>query len=163
MYNAIEPNMRKEILLAIIVGILAGLGVTFGIYTLRQTLLRGSTPDKIEESRQKDQFATPAPSSSSLTIKSPTPDFLTNQKELQIVGKALPESYIVILAPTGEYITTADQDGDFATTIPLALGGNKITVTATTPEGQQESLVITAAYSTIDFNSPNATRSGSQP
>lgn len=150
--------MRKEILLAIIVGILAGLGVTYVIYSVRQAMLRSSTPSEIEQRRQ-ESAPTPSPTTSSLTIKHPALDFLTYENSVQVVGKALPESYIVVLAPKGEYITTADKDGDFAITVDLQEGGNKLTVVATTPEGQQETAVATAVYLTSPIESPVATPS----
>lgn len=152
--------MRKEILLAIVVGILAGLGVTYIIYTVRQAMLRNTTPSEIEQRRQ-ESAPTPSPTTSSLTIKHPTPDFLTSEASVQVVGKALPESYIVVLAPKGEYITTADKDGDFAITVDLQEGGNKLTIVATTPEGQQETAVATAVYLKEPLtNTPTATPSG---
>jgi hypothetical protein len=149
--------MRKEIFLAIVVGILAGLGVTYLIYNLRQSMLRSSTPSEIEQSRQQEP--TPTPTSSSLVIKQPVVDFLTDQDSVQVVGMALPNSFIVVLAPSGEYISTADQDGDFAIAVPLMLGGNKLTIVATTPDGQQETAVATAVYSTAEIPQ-SATPSG---
>lgn len=140
--------MRKEILLAIVVGILAGLGVTYVVYTIRQTMLRSSTPSEIEQRRQQDSAPTPTPTSTSLSIRQPVPDFLTMEKSVRVVGKALPDSYIVVLAETGEFITTADKDGDFALSVDLQEGGNKLTIIATTPEGVQESAVATTVYIT---------------
>ncbi len=151
--------MRKEILLAIVVGIIAGLGVTYAIYVVRQNMLRSSTPGEIEQSRQQEVSSSPTPTASNLTIKQPVPDFLTDQDSVQIVGKALPQSYLVILTETGEVITTADQDGDFAVTVDLIEGGNKLTVVATTPEGQQESLVVTAVYLSVLPTANTATSS----
>ncbi len=151
--------MRKEILLAIVVGILAGLGVTYLIYSLRQSMLRSSTPSEIEQSRQQEP--TPTPTSSSLVIKQPGVDFLTDQDSVQVVGRSLPNSYIVVLAASDEYLTTADADGDFAVTVDLIEGGNKLTIVATTPEGMQETAVATAVYNTADLSgSTAATTSG---
>ncbi len=139
--------MRKEILLAIIVGVVFGLGVTFAVYTLRQRLFRNTTPDAIEQSRNQGASNNPSPSpNSTLTIQRPLQDIATDQNSLQIVGRAQPSSLVVVLAGTGEFITNADQDGDFALTVTLVQGGNKLSVVATTPEGSQESTILNVVY-----------------
>lgn len=134
--------MRKEIILAIIVGVVFGLAATFGLYTLRQSIFRNTTPEAIEASKQGQQ-ATPTPSSNArLTITSPEQDFFVEEKTTQVVGRALPDSIIVVLANNNEFITTADRDGDFAVTVTLTEGGNKLTVIATTPDGSQDTAVL---------------------
>jgi len=149
--------MRKEILLAIVVGILVGLAITFGIYTIRQQLFRNQTPATIEESRSAG-VATPTPTASStLTLQKPEQDFLTAEDSVQIVGRALPESYIVILANETEYITSADQDGDFSQEVALEAGGNKLTVVSIASTGEQETITRNVVFSTIDLDAPATT------
>lgn len=162
LYNALARHMRKEILLAIVVGVVFGLGVTFAVYTLRQKLFRNTTPDTIEQSKQQTAGtgATPTPQTS-LVIKKPVQDLATDQETQQIVGRAQPNSIVVALAADDEFITTADQDGDFALEVALVLGGNKITVVATTPEGSQESTILNVVYAP-DLSAPTAT-AGGQP
>lgn len=143
--------MRKEILLAIILGIAAGLGLTLVLYTVRQRFGGNRTPSAIEESRQKS--ASPSPTSaSSLSIQQPTNNLLTSEATVRIVGRALPQSYIIILTPNNEFFTTADQDGDFAQEVELQTGANLITVNSTTPEGQQETVSLSVVYSTVNLD-----------
>lgn len=150
--------MRKEILLAIIIGIIVGLGITFGVYTLRQKLFQNDTASMIEESRQGSTSPSPTPLTN-LLIQQPEQDLLTREDSVQVVGRALPNSYIVILSNDTEYITTADKDGDFAQDVALVAGGNLLTIVATTPEGDQEQTVRNVIYSTIDLNAPTASGS----
>lgn len=150
--------MRKEILLAIIVGVIVGLAITFGIYQLRQTLFQNRTVEEIETSRQQDARPTPTPMSS-VSLQQPEQDLLTDENTVQIVGRALPDSYIVILANETEYITTADQDGDFAQQVDLEAGGNKLTIVAVTPDGEQETVIRNVVYSTVDLSINRATDS----
>lgn len=151
--------MRKEILLAIVVGVIVGLAITFGIYTVRQQFFQNQTPSAIEESRLGGTgIPTPTPTST-LNIQQPKQDLLTAQDTVQVVGRALPNSYIVILAVDEEYITTADQDGDFSQEVALEAGGNKLTIIATTSNGEQETVIRNVVYSTIDLENQSSTES----
>lgn len=154
--------MRKEILLAIIVGVVFGLGVTFAVYTLRQRFFRNTTPDAIEQSRQQGANTNPSPTpNSTLSIQRPLQDFATDQNTVQIVGRAQSESLIVVLANNSEFVTSADKDGDFALQVSLVQGGNKLTVIATTSEGSQESAILNVVYAP-DLTSLEASMEASQ-
>jgi len=150
--------MRKEIFLAIIVGIIVGLGITFGVYTLRQRFLPNKTVQEITNSREQNPSPTPGVEQKNLTIQQPENNLLTDQSEVKIVGRTIPNSYVTILTQGKEAITVADQDGDFAHDIILELGGNRVTVVASLPDGQQEEVVLSLVYSTADLDlSPTAT------
>lgn len=152
--------MRKEIFLAIIVGIIVGLGITFGLYTVRQQIFPNKTAQEIITSRLQNPTPTPVMGQHNLVIQQPENNLLTDQSVVKIVGRALPESYITILVPGNEYVTVADQDGDFAQDVDLDLGGNRITVVAIAPDGQQEEVVLSVVYSTADLSIPTATPEG---
>ncbi len=150
--------MRKEIFLAIIVGIIVGLGITFGIYTLRQRFLPNKTVQEIANSRGQNPTPTPGVEQKNLTVSQPENNFLTDQPEVKIVGRTLPNSYITVFTTEDEFITNADQDGDFAQDITLGLGGNRVTIVSVLPDGQQEEIVLSLVYSTADLSlSPTAT------
>lgn len=151
--------MRKEIILAVIIGIIFGLGVTFGLYFVRQRVLPNETAQKIEESRQQPATPTPTPQAKTLIVQQPDMNLLTKEGMVQVVGKAWPNSYIVILAADQEYVTTADDDGDFSQEIELSLGGNRLTVIATSVQGEQEQVVLSVVYSTVDLNPDESTAS----
>lgn len=146
--------MRKEILLAIIVGVIFGLGATFGIYTLRQKIFRNTTPDAIEQSKLGVE-SSPLPSGNSrLNITNPQQDTFVEEKTVQVVGRALPDSLVTILASGNEFIATADKDGDFSIEVTLVEGGNKLTVVATAPDGSQDTTVLNVVFTTL---TPTAT------
>lgn len=156
--------MRKEIFIAIIVGIIVGLGITFGLYTVRQKLFSNRTAQEIESSRQQDaQNGDTSNSNLNLIVQQPEQDLFTQDESVQIVGKALPESYIVILVGPREYITTADIDGDFAQTIEVDAGGNRVTIVATTQDGAQESVIRNIVYSTVDLEGNASASASPQP
>jgi hypothetical protein len=151
--------MRKEILLAIFVGLLVGLAITFGVYTVRQHMLRSKTVSEIEASRQLTATATPQPQLT-LALNEPSENLITDKTAVPVAGRAIPMSYVVIMVGTQEFITTADKDGDFAQTVNLQPDGNLITVTATTPEGKQETIARTVIYNPIPLTDLTATLSG---
>jgi hypothetical protein len=144
-------SMRKEIFVAIVVGILVGLAITFGLYSLREQIFKNRTAETIEETRK--QLAQPSPTPlSSISLQQPEQDLLTDEKTLKVVGRTLPGSYIVLLTPGNEYLTTADADGDFAHDVDLVAGGNRITIVVTSPDGKQETLVRNVVYSTVNLD-----------
>lgn len=151
--------MRKEILFAIFLGLLMGLAITFGVYTVRQHMLRSQTVSEIESSRQAPATASPTPLLT-LMLNEPAANVITNQESISVSGRALPLSYIAILVGNKEYLTTADQDGDFAQTIKLQAEGNLLTVVATTPDGKQESLARSVIYNPTSLEDLTASMSG---
>ncbi len=147
--HTLNQIMRKEILLAIIVGVVFGLGATFGIYTVRQSLFRNTTPEAIEASKLGVQSSpTPTPNNR-LNISNPAQDLFTQEKSTRIVGRALADSLIVVLAENDEFITTADKDGDFSVEVELIEGGNLLTVVATAPDGSQDSTTLNIVSTTL--------------
>lgn len=157
-------NMRKEILLAIIVGVIVGLGLTFGLYLLRQRLSDTSTVRTIEESREgknPESDETTETSTQSLVLQLPQADTYSETAELRVVGRAIPNSYIVTFVGPQEFITTADADGDFSKTITLQAGGNRVTVVATSPDGVQETVVRSVVFSSANLDAPTSSGSAS--
>lgn len=153
--------MRKEILLAIVVGIIVGLGITFGLYFLRERFQPRQTIEQLAGLGTVE--SSPSPTlEGALVIQQPRNNLYTQDSFTRIVGRSSPGSYIVILAEGNEYLTTADQDGDFSQEIQLTSGGNRVTVLSTTPEGAQEEVVLSIVYSTVDLSNPNATPSGEE-
>ncbi len=151
--------MRKEILLAIVIGIIVGLGITFGLYVVRDRFQPRQTLQQIAG----QQNATPTPVvDGNLQIQQPKNNFYTQDSTVRVVGRSLPNSYIVILADDAEYITTADQDGDFSQEIELTEGANRVTVVSTTPEGAQEQVILSIVFSTADLTTPASTPSGDE-
>ena len=153
--------MRKEILIAIIVGVIVGLGITFGLFTVRQRIFPNTTAREINSSREQNPTPTPTATQRNLVIQQPENNLLTDQSSVKVVGRALPNSYITILTPDNEALTVADQDGDFAQDVELDLGGNRVTVVAIAPDGQQEEVVLSVVYSTVDLNADTASAEAS--
>jgi len=141
--------MKKEVLIAIIIGFALGLVITFGIRTankaLKETAPKQEAQVEIEE---------PAPTPTAgllLTITSPEDNSISDQETIEVSGKTSTEAVVVILYPKGEKILEADEKGNFSTEISLAGGNNEIEISAHDLEGNDASQVLTVIYSTAEI------------
>lgn len=112
--------MKKEMFIAIFIGLTLGLIITYGVYRMRVAFLRGS--DNVTTSTTPDP--SPTPDTTSLTIFSPEDGSIQTQKELTVSGTTLPNAYLVLFVNNEDYISTADQSGNFSFNVILEDGGN---------------------------------------
>lgn len=139
--------MKKEAIFAIIIGIILGLAITFGIYKFRQTTAP-SAEDQIEKIEQQTPSDTTEPSNEKLLITAPKDESILSSSNLRISGNADANEMIVILVNDKEYITQADSIGAFAKDVELDQGGNIIEVTAIAADGKQTTVTQHIVVST---------------
>ena len=139
--------MRKEVILAIVGGVVLGLLVIGGLWWTNKATTEESlniTPTPVLE-----QPPTLIPVSSlSLEIISPEDEIIIEEEKITLEGKTAPESVVVVIYPEGENIVEADEEGNFETEITLVGGANEIKVTAYDEEGNQAEKSLTLVYST---------------
>ncbi len=117
--------MRKEVLLAVIFGIVLGGIILYGINLANKSVI-------ISESAEKSDTKTaPSPTiiEKSLKVVTPSNHTVTTDKTLSLVGKSLPESNIAIVSESDDIILQASPEGTFSATINLVSGENTIVVT----------------------------------
>lgn len=138
--------MRKEILLAVFVGITLGLMITFGIY-------QNSENNKTGQNSDTDQLINNPISTESaiiqdpqLVINSPEEELLTNEEELIVSGSGNPDSFVVILVNDVESISNTDESGNFSVKVKLIPGGNLIEINSIDEDGKQISKQRTVVY-----------------
>jgi len=138
--------MRKEILLAVFVGITLGLMITFGIY-------QNSENAKTGQNNDTDQLINNPASSESATIQdpqlminSPEEDFFTNEEDLIVSGSASPNSFVVVLVNDSESISNTDESGNFSIKVKLDEGGNLIEINSIDEDGKKISKQRTVIY-----------------
>lgn len=152
MITLIQP-MIKELSLAVIFGLLIGLGLTGTYYFVKQSnnphkntpqvVIPTSTPD----SSQPDQ-PTPIPLSTSvLEINSPQDNDIIATSKVTLKGNTNPKSFIIITTPLKNYQLNAE-DGSFSQSIDLEPGLNIINLTAIDQNDQESHLQISLTYST---------------
>lgn len=113
--------MKKEVAIAIVIGLVLGLVVTFGIYTAR----RSGTP--AQQSAEMLASASPdspgsSPTQNSLVISSPEDGLITSDKEVQVSGTTEANSFIFIFYDGSYKLEKADISGNFSSKIPTKPG-----------------------------------------
>jgi len=142
--------MRKEVLIAIIIGFGLGLVITFGIWTANRAL-KESAPSQ-EAPFEEIAEATPTPAAEVvLTITNPEDHSISDQEEITVAGQSLPEAIIVIIYEEGEKILEADENGHFETEIVLVGGDNEIEISAYDLDGNEVTQTLTVVYTTAEI------------
>lgn len=138
--------MRKEVLVAILIGIILGGLVAFGIWRANLAFL----PQKEETKTEQTASPTSKPdaSLSSLIITQPENGSVIPESKVIIKGAAAPNSTVVILTESNDFVTQADKDGGFEQEAELEGGPNEITVTAYDDSGNETTQTLTLVYST---------------
>lgn len=136
-------------ILAITIGFVLGLVITFGIWVANKSLKQTDTttvtptPTSLPASLGTSPIPTTQVTNNQLTITSPDDESIVAVDTITLTGKALPNSSVAILYEDGQMFTTTDSNGKFETDIPLVAGYNEITVTS-----DDSSQTITITYST---------------
>ncbi len=119
--------MRKEIIIAIVFGVLLGLIVAV-VMVVRVRQFGGQ--NQIGAGNQVTPKVTAKNSQlQPLEITSPAQDNITDKKTITIKGKALKQSLIVVESPIKD-LALKNEKEDFSISFPLSLGENIISVTA---------------------------------
>lgn len=139
--------MRKEVILAIIIGFALGLVITFGIWTANKALTKNKTQTPDQETTTQVDVVTPTPSFF-LEVSSPEDQSLSNEAKITLSGKTQPGATVVVAYETAEDIVDADENGAFASNITLVAGTNEIIITAFDANGNQVNKTVNVVYST---------------
>ncbi len=139
--------MRKEIIVAIAVGFIIGLIITFGIYTANRALKQKSQPTA-ELPSVEEPPSPPPPPTPILEITEPGNNLVVKKNKVTVSGKADPKTTIAILAEDFEDLLVADEEGIFSLEVPLTGGANEIKVVAMNKSGEKEEKIITIVYTT---------------
>jgi len=142
--------MKKEIIIAIVIGFALGLLITFGIWTANKAIKNKPTPTEETELITPIE-PTPTAAEFSLTIISPEDDSLINTSKVELKGSTVANAVIVIAEENGEKIIEADEEGSFATELALIAGTNEIKITAFNSEGDEVSQTLSLVYSTKEI------------
>lgn len=119
--------MKKEIIVAIVFGVLLGLIVAV-IMVVRVRQFGGE--NRLPGQNQVTPKVTAKNSQlQPLEITAPANDTITDTNKITIKGKALKNSLIVVESPINDLIFKNDKE-DFSFSFPLSLGENVISITA---------------------------------
>lgn len=141
--------MRKEIIVAVLLGLSLGLFITYGLYRTR-------TNDTTEEAQQIEETLTASPELevlSNLVLHSPEDESIVNESEVTVAGDTEPENFVVIFVNDVEYVTTADEAGAFSVSTELEIGSNVIQVYSLDEDGNETVAERVVIYTTQPLSS----------
>jgi hypothetical protein len=134
--------MRKEVILAIILGLILGAVIVAGYWRANST----------KQKPAPDATVSPTPSVSSsqelLTLTAPQEGDIFNAPVATISGTTLPTARVVIAGPNDEVFVKPSANGYFSQEITLDGGANKIQVAAIDASGQRSDKIIHLVFTT---------------
>lgn len=137
--------MRKEVLVAILIGVILGALVAFGIWRANLALLPKKEAVKTEQQPQPSPAEVPA---STLILTQPEDNAILSQDKAMIKGATIPGATVLILTNLDELVTQADKNGAFEQEVQLEGGPNEITVISYDEAGNETAQTLTLVYST---------------
>jgi len=141
--------MRKEVIIAIVLGFALGLVITFGIWKANKALKK-EVPEEVPVVEEVTLEPTPTPAFD-LQIISPADQSISEEAKITITGKTQPGSVIAVAYEKGEDIVEADSAGNFEVEVGLVSGINEIEITAFSLEGDEASKSLNIVYSTAEI------------
>ncbi|OGJ38299.1 MAG: hypothetical protein A2383_03510 [Candidatus Pacebacteria bacterium RIFOXYB1_FULL_39_46] len=137
--------MKKETIIAVLIGLSLGLFITYGVYQARTNISRRSNEPKLAMTEPTEDFA------GELILNSPLDESVQTDDSVIVSGTTLPNSFVVIFVGNEETITTSDNSGNFSVEVSLEEGPNIITVYVIDEDGQTLSVEKTVTTSDETF------------
>lgn len=139
--------MRKEVIIAIIIGFLIGLVITYGVHTANKAVKETTVPSPATTNKTANE-KTIQETNHTISISSPDNYLATSSASINIEGQTTPESVIIIFSEKGEYFTQTTADGNFTSKINLAPGLNQLTINSISKDYQETQTKLDLIYST---------------
>jgi len=137
--------MKKELFLAILIGLLVGLVIVFGVYRTKIIFTPKNTGTTLESSPSPEASADII---SNLVIHSPLNESIQETEDVTIAGSTNNKEFVVILINENEYITTSDESGNFSISAKLESGSNIIQINSINEDGKITTEELTVIYTT---------------
>lgn len=138
--------MRKEVIIAIILGLVLGSVLVYGIYTANKAATSVIRPTQETATNQEETVA----QTELLTITTPLDGDIFSTPVATISGQTDPQNALVIITENDQFTPETDQDGNFILEIKLIKGGNLIQITAITPTGQRRDEYLNLVYTVTE-------------
>lgn len=120
--------MRKEVILAVIIGVLLGGVILYGIYLANNSSKTGLADQDSKDNTQETSTTVITPANQ-ISIIFPQDHSVVTESQLTLKGSTKPNSSLAIVTESDDIITTSDNSGNFSSLINLINGENMITVT----------------------------------
>lgn len=142
--------MKKEVLIAIVAGLILGLIITVGIYTANRSL-------NVQRAKKQMQSAptpslTPTANNKTLNLTSHENFDLIDDAAVNLSGVAWPGAVVALISEVDNQIIAADDEGIFVFKTKLIKGFNEITIVAADETGaiQTQNLILTYTITKIE-------------
>ncbi|PIS09069.1 hypothetical protein COT75_03325 [Candidatus Beckwithbacteria bacterium CG10_big_fil_rev_8_21_14_0_10_34_10] len=140
--------MKKELTIAISIGFVVGLIVTFGIYTANKAIKNRAT-DPTPLPTNGASAPTPSPASTpNLEITEPENNLVVKKNKVTLSGKTDAKIAVAVLGEGFEDMVLSDEGGLFSVEVSLLSGANEIKVVALRKSGEKEEKVLNIVYTT---------------
>lgn len=116
--------MKKEVLVAVMIGLTMGLLITYGIYRVQTAINQPPITDVLDTATDSAEISAPTV----IALHSPDQGAVQTGTGTIITGTTIPESFVVVFVNDKETITTSDKSGNFTHSTDLSSGTNFIKV-----------------------------------
>jgi len=150
--------MKKEILLAVIIGLAFGLVITYGLYRVR----KATQTAKTQPISTTAPIASPGSVAGSplLTILHPEDNIVQEELGTTVTGTAQPNAIVVLFINDEEHISTVDSSGNFSFTVDLKPGSTILSVHVIDENGEtvtaERAIVVSSLLSESESATPSA-------
>lgn len=142
-------KVKKEVTVAIIIGLLLGVIIMGGVLRARRALTVISEPSSASPSAMPKASQEPQ---KGLFLSLDTLDNqVVKEASFNIAGKTLPGTYIVINGESGDSIIVPNAVGNFSQNITLVKGANTIKITVYQEDGTKQETTLNAVYTTAEI------------
>lgn len=150
--------MKKEVILAILIGLGMGLFITYGVYRVKSSITTPQVTD-LDEATEASPTTTATPAL--IAIHNPEHGRVQTESKTTVTGTTTEDSYVVLFINNVDYISTSDETGNFSFEVELEDGVNYITVHVVKHDGStatDERIVIVSDV-LADLEAPEASDS----
>lgn len=148
--------MKKELLLAVLIGLAVGLVIVFGVYRTKVLFTPKNQTTNLETSPSPEASADIL---SNLVVHSPLDESIQESPTVTIAGSTNNNEFVVILVNNQDFITTADDSGNFSISAELEPGSNIIQVKSINEDGKVTTKELTVIYTTKPLITSESTAS----
>lgn len=142
---------RKEVTIAVIIGLALAFLVTGGVLRAQKALqkLQSKLPNVTSTNKSGNSSES---STHTLTLALDTPDnSVVDTATIAVTGKTLPSTYIAILGEKGEHLIVPNELGVFTQEVVLVKGANTIRVTVYQEDGTKVEKSLSVVYTTVQL------------
>lgn len=129
-YPLSRKTMRKEVILAVIIGIILGGVILYGINLANNSSMINLNGEDTDNNGSKLSPTPTKKPDNQVSIIIPQANAVITESQITLKGSAKPNSNVAIITESDDIITTSDTSGNFSSVINIINGENTITVTA---------------------------------